>query len=286
MPVRLLAVLGQGVLDSATAVIRADDAGITRGDGCFEGIRVLTGADGISRIAKLERHLARMQRSAAALGIPFDLDEWTAFVVTSIEQWHEPGEMSLKLVLTRGGADGAPTGLLTLSDLPPNYPTLRRTGLRVATLSRGVASDAFADAPWLLGGVKTLSYAVNMAAQREAERRGCDDVVFVSSDGVVLEAPTSSVVWSNGRSLRTTPTGATGILAGTTQQLLFDRATQAGWDCGEQAITVEGLHAAEVVWLVASVRGPVDVVELDGRARTRRPEIDAEIRSFAGFDPV
>jgi len=286
VPVRLLAVLGQGVVDSQTPVVRADDAGITRGDGCFEGIRVLTGEDGTSRIAKLERHLARMQRSAAALEIPFDPAGWAAFVTESIAQWHTPGEMSLKLVLTRGTADGGPTAFLTLSDVPPFYPRLRRDGLRVLTLPRGVPGDAFGDAPWLLGGVKTLSYAVNMAAQREAERRGFDDVVFVSSDGVVLEAPTSSVVWSVGRSLRTTPTGATGILAGTTQQLLFERATDAGWDCGEQAVTVDELHAADIVWLVASVRGPVDVVSIDGTDRVRRPEVDAEIRSLAGFAPA
>ena len=269
-----------------TPIVRADDAGITRGDGCFEGLRVLTAADGTSRIAKLDRHLARMQRSAAALDIPFDPAAWAAFVTDSIAQWHEPGELSLKLVLTRGSAAGLPTAFLTLSDLPSFYPALRRSGLRIATLQRGVPSDAFTDAPWLLGGVKTLSYAVNMAAQREAERRGCDDIVFVSSDGMVLEAPTSSVVWSNGRTLRTTPTGATGILAGTTQQLLFERAAEAGWDCGEQVVTVADLHAAEVVWLVASVRGPVDVIELDGKRRARRPEIDAEIRTLAGFDPA
>jgi 4-amino-4-deoxychorismate lyase len=286
VPVRLLAVLGQGVLDPQAPVVRADDSGITRGDGCFEGIRVLTDADGTSRIAKLERHLTRMQHSAAALDIAFDAEQWSTFVTESIAQWHTPGEMSLRLLLTRGGAQGEPTAFLTLSDVPPFYPRLRRDGLRILTLPRGVASDAFADAPWLLGGVKTLSYAVNMAAQREAERRGCDDVIFVSSDGVVLEAPTSSVVWSVGRSLRTTPTGATGILPGTTQQLLFERAAGAGWDCGERAATVAELEAADVVWLVASVRGPVDVVSIDGTPRTRQPAVDAEIRSLADFDPA
>ena len=118
-----------------------------------------------------------------------------------------------------------------------------------------------------------------MAAQREAARRGADDVVFVSSDGYVLEAPTASVVWCVGRTLHTTPLGATGILGGTTQQLLFERAAAAGWRPPTRWPRVDDLHAADVVWLISSVRGPVDVVELDGTKRARRPDIDAEIRA-------
>src|SRR5438105_6734626 len=189
-----------------------------------------------------------MTRSAAALEIAFEAAAWERFVLDALAGWHEPGEAALKLVLTRGPLAGPSTGYLTLADLPPDYPRQRREGLRVITLDRGLTSDAFGTAPWLLGGVKTLSYAVNVAAQREAERRGCDDAIFVSSDGVVLEAPTSSVVWCSGRRLRTTPRGATGILAGTTQQLLFERAAAAGWDCADEAVHLDQLHAADVVW--------------------------------------
>lgn len=274
----LVAVLGAGVVDPAAAIIGPFDAGLTRGDGCFEGCRLLDGV-----IDKLDAHLARMARSAAALEIEFDATAWRRLIADAVAAWPRSGEAAVKLLLTRGRPGGPPTGVVTIGALPPDYPRLRRDGLTVVTLSRGAASDAFADAPWLLGGVKTLSYAVNMAAAREAERRGADDALFISTDGIVLESPTGSVVWSHGRTLYTTRTGATGILAGTTQQLLFERATAAGWQAETVLAPVADLHAADVVWLISSVRGPIDVVELDGQLRSRRPEIDAEIRRLAGF---
>jgi 4-amino-4-deoxychorismate lyase len=274
----VVAVLGVGLVDPGAPVVRADDAGVTRGDGCFEGCRLLDGA-----VDKLDRHLARMSHSAAALDIPFDAAAWRALVAEAVSAWPEPGEAAVKLVLTRGPAGGSPSGFVSVGPLPADYPRQRRDGLKIITLPRGTASDAYADAPWLLGGVKTLSYAVNMAAQREAVRRGADDAILVSSDGSVLEAPTSAVVWWDGAVLHTTPTGPSGILASTTQQLLFERAEAAGRPTAQTAATVEDLHAAQVLWLVGSVRGPVDVVELDGKARSRVPEVDAEIRRLAGF---
>ena len=274
----VLAVLGLGVVDAATPVARADDAGLTRGDGCFEGCRLVDGV-----VDKLDAHLARMTRSAASLEIPFDAAAWRDLVATAAAAWAAPGEAAMKLLLTRGPAGDRPTGFVMISPLPADYPRQRRDGLAVITLSRGLAADAFADAPWLLGGVKTLSYAVNMAAQREAVRLGADEVVFVSSDGYVLEAPTASIVWARGRSLHTTPLGPTGILGGTTQQRLFERADAAGWSTAYTLARVEDLHAADVVWVVSSVRGPVDIVDLDGTKRARQPEIDAEIRRLAGF---
>ena len=280
--VKLLAVLGSGLVDPGAAVLRADDAGAVRGDGCFEGCRIQTDAAGHSVVDKLDAHLARMARSAAGLGITFDEPAWRELIALVCTHWSTPGEAALKLVLTRGVAD-RPTGFVTVSTLSPDIPRLRRDGLNVITLSRGTTSDAFVDAPWLLGGIKTLSYAVNMAAMREAERQGADDVILVSADGQVLEAPTSSVLWSIGRDLYTIPTGANGILGGTTQHLLFDNAERAGWTVRIENATVDRLHEAEVVWLTSSVRGPIDIVKLDGKPRTRFPDIDAEIRRLSGF---
>jgi 4-amino-4-deoxychorismate lyase len=274
----VVAVLGRGVVDPAAPVIRPDDPGLTRGDGCFEGCRLVDGA-----IDKLDAHLARMARSAAALEIAFDPDEWRPLVAAAVTEWGDGGEAAVKLLLTRGAPGDRPHGFVAIGPLPADYPRQRREGLRVCTLDRGYPADAFADAPWLLGGVKLLSYGVNMAAQREAARRGLDEAVFVSSDGFVLEAPTGTVVWAVGRTLHTTPRGATGILGGTTQDRLFARARDAGWQTCDTLARVDDLHAADVVWIVSSVRGPVDVVELDGVARPRVPEVDTEVRRLAGF---
>lgn len=284
----VLAVLDRGVVPADSAVLRADDAGVTRGDGCFEGLRLRVGDDGRPAVDKLDAHLARMSRSAAALDIGFDPAPWRGLLDEASAAWvaANPGaqEAAVKFVLTRGPAGtGRPFGFVWVAPMPAEHAALRARGLRLITLPRGLGSAAFADAPWLLGGVKTLSYAVNMAAQREAERQGADDVLFVSADGYVLEAPTGSVVWAEGSTLHTTPPGDTGILAGTTQQLLFDRAPAAGWTVRETLGTVDDLHAADVLWVVSSVRGPVDVIELDGKQRERVPDVDAEIRRLCGF---
>src|SRR5690625_7099343 len=70
--------------------------------------------------------------------------------------------------------------------------------MKVVTLDRGLASTVVDTSPWLLPGAKTLSYAVNMAATREAVRRGAEDVLFVSTDGYALEGPTSTLLVRHG----------------------------------------------------------------------------------------
>jgi 4-amino-4-deoxychorismate lyase len=287
----VLAVLGRGLVDPASPIVRADDAGLTRGDGCFEGCRLRAGV-----IDNLDAHLNRMARSAAALQLDFDPGQWRELAALAVGAWtgsgsgaasgRGSGEATVKLLITRGGADGEPVGFVGITPVAAETLRARREGVRVITLERGWSSDLFAGVPWLLGGVKTLSYAVNMAAQREALRRGADDVLFVSTDGVVLESPTSTAVWAVGRTLHTTPTGVTGILAGTTQQLLFERAAAAGWETAETLAGRDDLHAADALWLVSSVRGPVEVIELDGKTRPRVPDTDKEIRTLVDFPPA
>jgi 4-amino-4-deoxychorismate lyase len=256
---RAVGVLGTGLVDPLAPVLHPDDLGLTRGDGCFEATRVCTDTGGSHRVDHLTEHLDRFDASCAGLDLPpVDRPAWLRLIEEVLGSWRQPGEAMLKLMLSRGreSAPGGPiTGLVTLTSMSPETLRQRREGVDAITLCRGVGTRSFVDARWLLGGIKTLSYAVNVAATREALRRGAQDVVFTSTDGYLLEAPTATLVWLTGRRLSSTRWDGTGVLASITQQALFQAAERDGFDTEHCLGTVADLHAADGAWLVSSGRG-------------------------------
>ena len=61
-----MGLLGVGLVDPTAPLLRADDLGVVRGDGCFETVRVRP--DGGAE--DLDPHLERLARSEAALDLP------------------------------------------------------------------------------------------------------------------------------------------------------------------------------------------------------------------------
>jgi 4-amino-4-deoxychorismate lyase len=274
---RVLAMLDGTLADPDQPRIRVDDLGLTRGDGVFETVLVVEGAP-----RELTAHLDRLVRSSAMLDLPEpDLDAWRACVALVLDNWTGAREMALKLVYTRGvdGGDGTPTGFALGLDIAPAVLRQQSDGVAVVTLDRGVEPGAAERAPWLLLGAKSLSYAVNMAAGREAARRGADEVIFTETGDTVLEGPTSTVVVADGRTLRTPP-AQLGILPGTTQAALFRAAQKAGWSVKVEPLTVADLHSADTVALVSSVRKITRVHTLDGKVLPDSTDVHAELSAL------
>jgi 4-amino-4-deoxychorismate lyase len=249
-------------VDPDEPVVTAFDQGLGRGDGAFESVLVTGG-----RTPHLDAHLARLHRSARLMELP-DPGEAPvrALVAAATADWPASVDGACRVFLTRGLGEGTPPTLLALlAAVPAETLRQRAEGIAVVTLSLGVPADFRATAPWLLGGAKTLSYAVNMAAGRHAHAAGADDVVFTSLEGRLLEGPTSTVVWAAGGRLHTPPV-ETGILAGTTQARLFDRAEADGWPTAVTPGTVADLQTADAVWLLSGIRGAAAVTRLDGVA--------------------
>ena len=147
------------------------------------------------------------------------------------------------------------------------------------TLDRGYALEVPARAPWLLLGAKTLSYAVNMAALREARRRGADDAVFVTSDGYVLEAPTASVILRFGDRF-VTPTPNAGILHGTTQLSLFTHLEQRGFEAVYETVALADLARADAAWLLSSVRLAAPIAAVDGHPKAVDRAVTDELNAY------
>lgn len=267
--------LDHEVRDADAPLLHADDLAVVRGDGVFETLLVRGG-----RACKVESHLSRFVDSARALALPEqDLDDWRLAIDLAVEEWGANREGAMRLVLSRGREiGGEPTAFVTVGPLGDRVAEARRDGIAVLTLARGFSIDLSASAPWQLLGAKTLSYATNMAALRYAGKLGADDVIFVSSEGNVLEGPRSTVVIARGRTLLTPPPEH-GILPGTTQQALFEVASGKDFECSYASLRPADLLTADGVWLVSSVTLAARVHTIDG-VRLSKASLAAEFAAM------
>lgn len=278
---RVVAVLGRGVLAPQTPILRADDLGALRGDGIFETMHVRGGRPWL-----IEEHLARLAGSAVRMQIPLPPpSELAALVEQALEAWPAEVEGALRLVVTRGpeNADGPPTVFATVASVPPASRRARHDGVAVVTATLGFPAALRQRAPWLLGGAKTLSYAVNMASQRWAASVGAEDVLWVSNDGYALEAPTSTLVWLDSSTLCTVPVEETGILPGTTARWLLAHAGELGWGTAQRMVTPADLAGTDGAWFTSSVRGLTALRTLDGATLPWSAETTKGIRELLGY---
>ncbi len=246
-------------VDSHAPWLPVTDLGVTRGEGAFETIGVFDGNP-----VNVGPHLERLQRSAQMLDMPeLNLEVIRQALTYAISQHPAAPELAVKIIVT-AGIEGERVPLAWVHARVNDDCTAAREGLRMAVLDRGVPSTVAQTSPWLLAGAKSLSYAVNMAAIREANRRGADDALFVSSDGFCLEGPTSTLLVRRGQEFVTTPPSA-GVLPGTTLLTAFEYLTTQGYECREELLTVEEVAASDGAWMLSSVRLAAPITHLDER---------------------
>jgi 4-amino-4-deoxychorismate lyase len=261
---RVVALLGRGVVEPDTAVLRATDIGALHADGVFETMHVRRGQAWL-----LDEHLARMTGSAARLELDLpDLGRLAELVAQALSSWPAQLEGALRLVCAHGGPV-----FVTIAPVPELSRQVRRDGVTVVT----------APLPPLQAGVKSLSYAVNLVHLRRARSLGADDMLWVSSDGHLLEGPTSALVWLTGATLCTVPAEPTGILPATTAVWLRSQASALGWSAESRMITPGQLTQVDGAWLTSSVRGAVAIRSLDGAPLRYDTAVTARVQELLGF---
>jgi 4-amino-4-deoxychorismate lyase len=278
--------LGPGVADGARPGLDPLDLALLRGEAVFEAMRVYGG-----RPFRLHAHLDRLAASAAAIDLPLPagLEELAGRAVAAAGG----GDAVLRLICTKGpegSGEGGPAAFAICSDIPASFEEERRRGLRLVLLTTATDPLLRAASPWLLAGVKTISYALNMAAQRVARARGADDAVLVGLGGELLEAPTANLWWRVGHTLHT-PALELGILAGITRAAVAELAPGLGLKVLDGVFTAEDLAAADEAFVSSSTREIMPVVEVDGTPiATARPgptaaALQAALRHLATTAP-
>lgn len=222
---------------SAEAVVPLPDDGLFRGDGVFEVLRCYRG-----RPFAMDAHLARLEASAAAIDLELDrplVEADAQALLGSVGR----ADCLMRIVVTRAGRR-----VLSIETLPVHSPSV------------SLATVAYSPT-LILDGVKSLSYAANMQATRIAKKAGADEALLVTADGLVLEAPTSTLFWvSREGSLRTTET-AEGVLDSITRRYVI-----AGCDVETGRFGVDDVFGAREAFLASTTREIQAVDSIDNRA--------------------
>lgn len=249
---------GRGrVVDESDALVPALDHGITVGDGVFETVKGVAGQP-----FALNRHLNRLARSAAGLGLPEpDLDLIADGVHQALDA--NPGiELSRVRITVTAGA--GPLG----SERTPGEPTCL---VAVGPLSTPAESADVAVVPWTrnengaLAGLKTTSYAENVLALAHARRRGAGEAVFANTAGNLCEGTGTNIFVVLDGALLTPPLSA-GPLAGVTRELVLE------WAGGtETDIAMPDLDRVSEAFLTSSGRDVQPIRAIDGRELPAAP---------------
>ena len=244
------------------------DHGLVVGDGAFETVKTVAGEP-----FALTRHLARLNRSLAGLGITPPADDVLRGAVDAVLAADDLiGLGRLRITVTGGPSplgsdrgDGPPT-LAVVSDALGDWP----------------ATTAVSTVPWprnergAVAGLKTTSYAENVVALDYAHQRGGSEAIFANTVGLLCEGTGSNiVVVIDGEAV--TPTLESGCLAGITRQLVLE------WcEVHERDLPFEVLAEADEVFLASTTRDVQAVHRVDDRDVTAPGPVTAQVaKTFA-----
>ena len=241
------------VVPAGEATVPLLDDGFLRGDAIFDAMLVRHG-----RTHAMDRHLARLRASARAMNIRVPV--LRQCITDLLAAWGDR-DGALKLVITRGGVL---RGLIS----PVAWPD---------SIALAVVHIPWASA---LAGVKTLSYAANQWALRQAQAAHADDALIVdgTSDdpggaGTLLELPTGAIcLVRDGRVLTPDPARCP-ILDSVTVRELADVT-----DVEHAVLRLDDLERADEVFVVSATRPVLAVHAVDDREYPAPGPITATLR--------
>jgi len=229
------------------AVVSVFDHGFLYGDGVYETIRSYG-----SRLFMRDQHLARLRRSADAIGLTIPIPEhrWPSLLheaMTRNDVGHEHADAYLRITISRGagdiGLDPAlcPTPTVVIMTKPLHPPPLEQyrigVDLIVARTRRNLPSA-------LSPQIKATNFLNNILAKREAIAAGAFDSILLNWESHLTECTVSNLFFVRAGRL-CTPALACGLLDGITRDMVLNLAREAQIPVDEGHFGIEAIHKAD-----------------------------------------
>lgn len=255
---------------TAEARISPLDNGFVFGDGVYETLRTYGG-----RPFHMDRHLARLRRSAARLGFAIPpADARLAATTDELLRLAGNAESFIRIIATRGVGDisyrfervSAPTVVIVAKPFEALPDAVFAEGLKASIVSVRRNSAAALDP-----AIKSCNLLNNVLAVREAQAKGAAEALLLNDRGDVAEGASSNVFIARGGRLSTPPLDA-GILAGITREVILERAPLLGIECREAPLSPAELLAADEAFVSSSLKEAAPIHDVDGHViGTGRP---------------
>lgn len=237
------------------------DHGFLYGDGVYETLRTYEG-----KFFMLDRHLARLRRSATAIGlhVPMSDSDWASILHEALQR-NGLVDAWLRITISRGeGEPGLdpnlckhPTLVVISRPFRPFQEALYHEGVRVALVS--VRRNLPAAHP---PRIKSLSFLNNILAKHEAMRSSAFDGLMLNADGDLTECTTSNIfLVKEGRLC--TPSFDCGILGGITREVVLQLAQEYGMACEEGRYKPDEAFHADECFLTNTSMELMPVREID-----------------------
>jgi branched-chain amino acid aminotransferase group I len=258
----LLVYVGGTLVERANAKVSVFDSVVQGGDAVWEGLRVYKG-----RIAALDGHLERMQRSAKALA--FELVPTSAEIRAAVFQTLQANGMQdeahIRLTLTRGEKTTSGMNpkfnqsgctLIVLAEWKP--PVYSDNGIRVVSASTRRNTPECLDSK-----IHHNNLLNNILASIEANVAGVDSAIMLDVNGFVSETNDTNIFLVSDGIVRTPH--ADSCLPGLTRRMILDICAEQGMAAEERNISLTEIYTADEVFTSGTMGELTPVLEADGR---------------------
>lgn len=241
------------ILPHEKAQVGADDIGLSRAFGVYDGIMTYGG-----KPFEIGMHYKRLSRSAKLMGLRVPVTEKELEqVIISLVKKNSFTQPIVRVLLTGGttlrGIDfdtKKPTFIILLEELSRPSPTDYKKGIRVITheFQRQIPE------------AKTINYIAAVRLQGAMRKARAIEAIYTSG-GKALEATTSNLFIVKKGVLVTSKEN---ILNGITRQVVMKLA-KGSYKIEERAISLKELYGADEVFLTSSFKEVLPVTVIDGK---------------------